>query len=280
MRTRRSPSRIDVQTDGVISQDQLAPLGGVKPGENLLALRSRARETRLELVPLIQSGSLERVLPATLRIRVTEREPVARSTCPRPATGGRIEVDRLSAGRGRLCHAAAGPAPASDAVGRPGGRSVAGDFNGINFSDLQPGRRIGFPPVQAALQLIVAFEKSPMAGLVDLKRVDVSAARKCWSSRRTGKRSDLWSGRFRPTTAALAARFMRNVRRLNKAIATLDLAVTNNIPLRLLGSQRASARCSKNRQTPTHQEKKCLIPPPSSSDWKSARPRCAPWSAN
>ena len=31
------------------------------------------------------------------------------------------------------------------------------------------------PQVQAALQFIVAFEQSPMAGLVDLKRMDVSS---------------------------------------------------------------------------------------------------------
>ena len=48
-------------------------------------------------------------------------------------------------------------------------------LRGINASTLQPGRRLAAPQVQAALQFIVAFEQSPMAGLVDLKRVDVSS---------------------------------------------------------------------------------------------------------
>ncbi len=46
---------------------------------------------------------------------------------------------------------------------------------GLNFYQLQPGRRVEMPQVHAALQLITAFDHSPMAGLVDLRRLDVSA---------------------------------------------------------------------------------------------------------
>ena len=40
---------------------------------------------------------------------------------------------------------------------------------------LQPGHRVESPQAQAALQLIGAFDHSPMAGLVDLRRMDVSS---------------------------------------------------------------------------------------------------------
>src|SRR6187455_3666578 len=69
--------QIDVQTDGVISTDQLRRWAGVKADENLLALDLARVKRDLELVPLISSVSVERVLPRTLRIRVTEREGVA-----------------------------------------------------------------------------------------------------------------------------------------------------------------------------------------------------------
>ena len=46
---------------------------------------------------------------------------------------------------------------------------------GLNPLELQPGRRIASPQVLAALAMIGAFAHSPMAGLADLRRVDVSS---------------------------------------------------------------------------------------------------------
>src|SRR5207249_11386834 len=68
---------LDIQTDGVISLDQLRRWTAAKPGENLLALDLARVKRNLELVPLIQSVSVERILPHALRIRVIEREPIA-----------------------------------------------------------------------------------------------------------------------------------------------------------------------------------------------------------
>ncbi len=48
-------------------------------------------------------------------------------------------------------------------------------ITGLNAFQLQPGHRVESPQVQAALELIAAFEHSPMAGLVNLRRVDVSS---------------------------------------------------------------------------------------------------------
>src|SRR5262245_11857556 len=54
---------IDVQTDGVIAVDQLRRWAEVRNGENLLALDLAKVKRNLELVSLIQSVSVERVLP-------------------------------------------------------------------------------------------------------------------------------------------------------------------------------------------------------------------------
>src|SRR5262245_20072131 len=82
---------IDIQTDGIIAVDQLRRWCAVKPGENLMALDLAHVKHNLELAPLIQSASVERILPGTLRIRVAEREPVAQVMIPRPRAGGGIE---------------------------------------------------------------------------------------------------------------------------------------------------------------------------------------------
>src|SRR6266403_1179433 len=68
--------QIEVQTDGVIAVDQLRRWTGVKLGSNLLALDLASVKRNLELVPLIQSASVERILPHLLRVRVVEREPI------------------------------------------------------------------------------------------------------------------------------------------------------------------------------------------------------------
>ena len=53
--------KFDVQTDGVIAPDQLRRWARVKPGENLFALDLARVKRDLELVPLIESVSVERV---------------------------------------------------------------------------------------------------------------------------------------------------------------------------------------------------------------------------
>src|SRR6185369_5041854 len=69
--------RLEIETDGVLAPEQLRTWGGVRPKDNLMALDLARVKRDLELVPAIESVIIERVLPGTLRIRVTEREPIA-----------------------------------------------------------------------------------------------------------------------------------------------------------------------------------------------------------
>jgi cell division septal protein FtsQ len=220
---------VHVQTDGVISVDQLRRWAGVKPEENLLALDLARVRRDLELIPLVKSVSVERILPHTLRIRITEREPIAQVNIHRLPPGGGLEL--------LVYHL--------DPEGwvllplEPGQRAIppnqAGEalpvVSGVNAHELQPGRRVTAPQVQAALRLLAAFGQSPMAGLVDVRRVDVSAPEVLVVT--TGQGSEVTFG---------LTDFERDLRRWQtifelgqksgSAIATLDLAVTNNTPLR------------------------------------------------
>ena len=117
---------VEVQTDGVIAPDQLRRWSGVKLGENLIALDLAAVKRNLELVSMIDSVSVERVLPRTLKIRVTERDPVAQVNVPRAGASGGIAVCGVSTRRGRLCDAAAGSAVVRGSAGA-GEQPVAGD---------------------------------------------------------------------------------------------------------------------------------------------------------
>ena len=222
---------IDTQTDGVISVDQLRRWAGVKPEANLMALDLGRVKRDLEMVPLVRSVSVERILPHTLRIRITEREPIAQVNVPRPRPNGGLELSvyQLDADgwvilpleprdRATLPNQSDDPLPV---------------LCGINASTLQPGRRLTAPQVRAALQLLVAFEQSPMAGLVDLRRVDVSSPEVLVVT--TGQGSDVTFGLtdFEQQLRRWHAIF-ESGRKTGNAIATLDLAVTNNVPLRWL----------------------------------------------
>src|SRR5437867_2319097 len=165
--------QLDVQTDGIVSIEQLRRWAGVRLEHNLLALDLARIKRDLELMPPIESVDVERVLPHTLRIRVTEREPIAQYEFPQLRSGG----------------AYSGGVYLLDARGcvmfplQPQQRSVpVVQTNehfpllvGIPLTDLRPGRPAESPQVQAALRLIAALEHSPMAGLVDIKQIDLTA---------------------------------------------------------------------------------------------------------
>ena len=104
---------------------------------------------------------------------------------------------------------------------------------GINPGELLPGKRVESPQVRAALQLIALFERSPMAGLVDLRQIDLSAPEILQVN--TGQGCGVT---FPTHDLDRQLRRWRVVYELgqsnNIAIASMDLSVANNIPVRWL----------------------------------------------
>jgi cell division septal protein FtsQ len=220
---------VEIETDGVIPVDQLRRWSGVKPGQNLLSPNLLADvKRRLEMEPLIQRTSIERILPHTLRIHVTEREPLAQVNVPRPVPGGGIEIVVFqldSEGWVML------PLQLRQVPGAQAGLSEELPVvSGISSSEMQAGRRIDTPQVQAALQLLLALERSPLAGNVDIKRIDVSTADTLSVSTAQGSEVVLGLADFDQQLRRWQA-VLDSGRKLGKAIGKLDLAITNNIPV-------------------------------------------------
>lgn len=219
---------VQVHTDGILAPEQLRRWAGVRPGQNLFALDLARVKRDLELVPLIESASVERIVPATLRIRVTEREPVAQLNVPRPDGRGGFEVGVFWLDP--TGHVMVPPDPRQCAV-PPQPDEALPVLTGVGLQDLQPGRRLESPQVRAALELIVAFGHSPMAGLVDLRRIDVSAPEVLIVT--TGQGAEVT---FSAQNIEQQLRRWREIhelgRRQGRAVAWLDLAVGNNVPVR------------------------------------------------
>ena len=84
--------------------------------------------------------------------------------------------------------------------------------------------------LQAALELVTAFEYSPMAGMVDLTRIDVGYPDVLLVT--TGQGSQVTCGLTDLNRQLLRWRLLHDAgRHMNKVIASLDLAVTNNLPV-------------------------------------------------
>jgi cell division protein FtsQ len=223
--------QIEVQTDGVIAPEQLRRWAGVKPGANLIALDLAAVKRNLELVSVIDSVSVERVLPRTLKIRVTERDPIAQVNVPRAddANGIAVSVFQLDAD-GMVMQPLD---PRLSTVPLAQMNSQLPVIAGVNAFLLQPGRRVELPQVQVALQLITAFSRSPMAGLVDLRRVDVSAPGVVVAT--TGQGSEITFGLDDLDRQLGRWRQIYDYALSKKSnIASADLAVANNVPVHLV----------------------------------------------
>lgn len=220
-----SIGEIDLQTDGVIATEQLRRWAGVKSGQNLLALDLARVKRNLELVPFLQSVSVERILPHTLRIRVCEREPIAQILVSRPRTGGGVDpvVYHLDSDGWVI----APLDPRQRAV--PPGQTPEQLPLISGIKEAQVGRCIELPQAKAALQLINAFDRSPMAGVTELKKIDVSAPEALVAT--LGQGGEVTFGL---TDFDQQLRRWREIyemgQKLGKAVATLDLAVSNNIP--------------------------------------------------
>ncbi len=222
--------QVDVQTDGILSLEQIRRWAGVRLQDNLFALDLSRVQRDLEAIPTIQSVGIERVLPHTLKIRVVEREAIAQVLIPQPNVTNLLEKSvLLVAADGTIMlplqpHQRAQPIvqvePLPTLFGVPG-------------ADLRPGRRVETPQAQAALRLISVFERSPMAGLVEVLRVDVSVPHLVQVA--TAQNSEILFGMNDLEGQLRRWRAVHDYgQKHGKHVAWMDLSVANNVPARWL----------------------------------------------
>jgi len=97
--------------------------------------------------------------------------------------------------------------------------------------EVQPGRKLDSAQVQAALKWIESFEASEMANVVELKKIDIVSPEVLIVT--TGQGSEVTFGLDKFEQQLLRWQAIHDeCARSNRAIATLNLAVTDNTPLR------------------------------------------------
>jgi cell division protein FtsQ len=220
---------VEVQTDGVIAPDQIRRWAAIKPGANLMALDLQRVRRDLELVPAIGAVAVERVLPQTLRIRVTEREPIAQVHLPRARTGGGLDVVVLQLDATGHVMTPLDPRQRSTPVAKY--EELLPILTGVNAAELQVGRQVESPQLLSALEMIAKFQESSLAALADLKRVDLTAAEVLEVTTEQGAAVTLGLKDFERQFARWREAHQEGMR-YGKSIAWLDLAVSNNVPAR------------------------------------------------
>ena len=222
--------RIDIETDGVLSPEKIREWARVKKGDNLLALDLATLKRDLELHPLVETATAEKILPRQLRITVTERKPLVVVYLYYPGT------TKLQNGLDCVYLDGAGmvipPLQTSE-------RNPAADPNpsalpaltGFNPRELRPGAFVDSAQIHAALELIAQYERSPAASMIEFRSIDLSSPHTLVA--RVDPETEIT---FAPDNfARQLARLQTTLefaRRQNRMLASLDLAVGNYVPAR------------------------------------------------
>lgn len=244
---------VQVQTDGVIATNHIQRWTMLKSTQNLLALDLAKVKRDLELVPLVQSASVERVLPHTLRIRVEERAPVAQVPMVQAKPGGGYEqmIYHVDAS-GFIFH------PLDPRLrARPGDMpdEQLPTISGVDARELRAGRPVHSEQFVAALELIRKFGHSTMLDYADLLRIDLSTPDVLHVYTAQGSEVFFGLNNFDQQLHRWRLVYDQSLR-WGKAISSLDLSVANNAPLRLVEATPSTVPRVKTVKPSTRTKKK------------------------
>ena len=219
--------KVDIATDGLLTADEIQRRAGVRLGQNLVSLDLSRIKRELESVPMIRAVTLERLLPSTLRVRVTERLLVAEAQVARPRPDGLMQFTTYRLDAEGMVMPVVDPRQTS--AGQPAAPYPL--VVGLDPAELVVGKKVRSTPACAALRLVAAFEESGMVGLDDLQRVELLSpdllqvtsylgAQVTFSAQNVERQLARWRSIFDYGQS----------RQLH--LASVDLAVSNNVPVR------------------------------------------------
>ena len=112
-------------------------------------------------------------------------------------------------------------------------------ITGVPPVEIRPGRRVESPQVLAALELVTAFERSMMAGLVDVREIQVGIPDVLLVT--TEQRGRIVFGLKNPGQQLQRWRSIHDHgQRRGLQLASLDLSVGNNVPAQWLEASEAA----------------------------------------
>jgi cell division septal protein FtsQ len=219
--------QIEVQTDGVLTSETIRHWAMVRTGQNLMALDLTRVQRDLEMQPPIQFAAVERLLPHTLKLTITEREPVAQAMITLSRADGGVEqviydFDEDGCTMQPLD-------PRWRATPPPAGERLP-ILVDVPVNEVQLGRQTESPQIRGALQLISELNHSPMAGMVELKSINVGVPEILQATTSQGAQITFSLNHF-DTQLRRWRLICDQFQKWGRAITWLDLSIANNLPV-------------------------------------------------
>jgi cell division septal protein FtsQ len=222
-----SIQQIEVQTDGVLTSETIRRWAMVRSGQNLMALDLARVRRDLEIQPPIQFAAVERVLPRTLKLTVTEREPVAQTLITLGRTDGGVEqavYDFDADG-----YVLQPLDPRWRATPPPAGERLP-ILVDVPAGEAQLGRQTESPQIRGALQLISELDHSPMAGMVEFHSINVGVPEILQITTSQGAQITFSLDHFDAQLRRWRL-IQDQFQKWGRAITSLDLSIANNLPV-------------------------------------------------
>jgi cell division septal protein FtsQ len=220
--------QINVETDGVLTDASIRNWAMVRPGQNLMALDLARVQRNLQLQPPIQFAAVERVLPHTLKLTITEREPIAQTLVTVARPGGGVDQFVYDFDEDGYTMQPLDPhwrkAPPLPGEWLP----ILVD---VTAGDVPLGRQTDSPQIRGALQLIAAFDHSPMAGMAELKSINVAVPEILQVTTSQGAQITFSLNQFDAQLRRWRLIYDQ-YQKWGRAITWLDLSIANNLPVR------------------------------------------------
>jgi len=219
--------QINVQTDGVLTRDIIRSWARVKIGENLMALDLMRLKRDLEMQAPIQSVAVERQLPHTLKLTVNERDPVAQTIVTQKGPTGAMEQVVYDFDEDGYVMKPLDPVWR---VAPPDPNERLPILVGVPGAEPQLGRQVTSPQILAAVALVREFDHSPMTGMVEIERINISVPEILQVT--TSQKAEITFSLSHFDVQLRRWRLIYNqYQKWGRAIATLDLSISNNLPV-------------------------------------------------
>jgi len=216
--------QIIVDNDGALTPERVVEFAGVKIGQNVLSIDLAQVRSNLEMLPLVRSVEVRRMLPNRLFIRVDERIAVAQLRVPsRAAMDSVFYIDRSGVVMKAI--------KLSDGTTlQPQTPRPVPTLTGVPLADLRVGRQVESEQIYRALELLDKLDQAVASTLMEVEQIDLSKARQLVLTTRQHTQVKLDVEGFPEQLRRLGV-ILRWAQQRQKSVQVVDLTVNRGVPV-------------------------------------------------
>ncbi|MES2310282.1 MAG: FtsQ-type POTRA domain-containing protein [Verrucomicrobiota bacterium] len=209
-------TEIEIEVQGSLQKRDVLRASHIEKGMGLMKIDLHQVQHDIEKMPYVAEAEVSRHLPNKIKIRVTERIPMARWTCPASATRMRevFTIDR----EGVLIRS------------RSNEQQTLPEIIGFKLADPEPGQKVESNEVLAAIQLLKYMERTSLRSVMNVHSIDVSSSYTLQVVSGEGM-----VALFRTTVIDQQLERLGKIieisRQKENPIATVDLTLDRNVPV-------------------------------------------------